>query len=100
VGTLLIAGAAISDAAVQLNPKGQRQNISELKTDAEGNFSFDRLSAGEYELRVEYIGFWDAWQPFKLARPKNNSKCDKPIRVVMKLAGNCSYVENGWKKGK
>jgi hypothetical protein len=91
------AGASIPGAIIQISPKGRADSISKTNTDSSGNFRFEGLPAGEYEMRVKFAGFWDASQNFELARPAAAAECKRPIRVVMKPAGGCSYVENAWK---
>jgi hypothetical protein len=91
-------GAVIPDAKVQVTPKGQPEEMKELSSDQEGRFAFQTIADGEYELRVKYSGFWDAWQPFVVSGSSSSRKCNRPIRIVMVPAGGCSYVENAWKK--
>src|SRR5438105_3778179 len=91
-------GAAISDAKIELVPKGHPEGVQEIPSDQEGGFAFSNVPDGQYELRVKFRGFWDAWQPFVVNRSHEERKCSRPIRVVMVTAGACSYVKNAWKK--
>ena len=92
------AGAAIPSASVQVSRLGQPEKAIAVETDAEGKFQFSGISDGEYQMRVKFAGFWDASQPFVVTGAKANPVCTNPIRIVMKPAGQCSYVENAWKK--
>ncbi len=91
-------GAEIPDATVQLTRNGQAEIVAEDRTAADGRFALRGLASGDYEIRIKYAGFWDASQDFQLIRPAKGTRCSHPIRVVMKPAGSCSYVENAWKK--
>jgi hypothetical protein len=91
-------GAEIPDATVQLMRKGQAEIVAEAHTAADGMFALRGLESGDYEIRIKNAGFWDASQDFQLIRPAKGTVCSHPIRVVMKPAGSCSYVENAWKK--
>ncbi len=92
------AGLAIPNATVQLRKNGDTDVRFALQTDNDGKFRFSNVADGDYELRVKFAGFWDAAQPFIVEKSRENDLCPKPIRVVMKPAGQCSYVENAWKK--
>jgi hypothetical protein len=74
----------------------QNQPDVTLQTNDQGMFHFPNVSNGNYELRVQVGGFWDAAAPLTVSRHKESDRCGKPLRVVMKPAGQCSYVENAW----
>jgi hypothetical protein len=86
-------GATIPNASISLNKPESSEVIRQISSDKEGNFQFDEMQSGEYELRVKYAGFWDAAQPFVVSHPAKLKKCSEPIKVVMQLAGSCSSVE-------
>jgi hypothetical protein len=88
----------IPDAKIQVTPKGRPEGAKDVVSDQEGKFALQNASDGQYEMRVKYPGFSDAWQPFRVTGSHGSAKCRKPIHVVMVLAGGCSYVENAWKK--
>jgi hypothetical protein len=91
-------GAVIPDATVELQKPGVPQAL-QVHTDTGRGFHFSTVADGEYVLRVKFSGFWDAAQPFVVERAtKTEKNCTRPIRVVMKPAGQCSYVENAWKR--
>jgi hypothetical protein len=86
-------GAVIPNASVSLNKPGNSEPIEKVSSDQEGNFQFSQMQSGEYELHVKYSGFWDPAQPFFVSHPTKTQTCQEPLRVVMKLAGSCSYIE-------
>lgn len=51
------AGKPLDNVTVQLITTHIRQNIFKVKTDINGNFSFDRLPTGKYKLIASYIGY-------------------------------------------
>jgi hypothetical protein len=67
-------GVAIPDASVELTKKGESQAIFTEQSDS------------------------DVAQPLSVWRSKDDKTCSRPISVVMKVAGQCGYVENAWKK--
>ena len=92
------AAAVIPDASVELTKKGESQAIFTEQSDSDGKFHFRHVPDGDYELRVKYKIFWDVAQPFSVRRSRDENTCPHPIRIVMKVAGQCGYVENAWKK--
>jgi Carboxypeptidase regulatory-like domain len=93
-----VYGGEIPNATVQLTRQGRAEIVGEAQTAADGMFALDGIASGDYEIRIKYAGFWDASQDFRVVRPARVKTCSQPIRVVMKPAGSCSYVENAWKK--
>jgi hypothetical protein len=91
-------GVAIPDASVELTKKGGSQAAFTEQNDSDGKFHFRHVPDGDYELRVKSKIFWDVAQPFSVRPSKHENICSRPIRVVMKVAGQCGYVENAWKK--
>ncbi len=91
-------GVAIPDASVELTKKGESQAAFTEQSNSDGVFLFRHVPDGDYELRVKSRIFWDVGQPFSVRRSKDENICSRPIRVVMKVAGQCGYVENAWKK--
>ena len=91
-------GAEVPNATVQLKRRGQSESFAEVRTASDGSFAVAEVPGGDYEIRVKLSGFWDASQGFRVDHPKKSTACSQPIRVVMKVAGQCSYVENAWKK--
>jgi tetratricopeptide (TPR) repeat protein len=75
-----VEGAAIPDAVVTLDEKGQSA-LLEAKTGAEGTFSFLSLHAGTFTVRVKRIGFRGAFtEPMELSLGQN-----RKIAFVLKV---------------
>ena len=89
-------GAVIPDATIHISPENHSEDAKEVTSDKDGRFAIPNVVAGEYQIRVKYSGFWDASQPFRVTGSRTSGKCTKQIRIVMKPAGQCSYVENAW----
>lgn len=66
--------------------------LQQTRTNESGTFEMQNVSPGEYVIRVEFAGFATAWQPIVLTKNKPNGRCNNPIRVQLKLMGNCSTV--------
>jgi hypothetical protein len=92
------SGVAIPDASVELTKDGESQAVFTEQSDSDGKFHFRHVPDGDYELRVKYKIFWDVAQPFSVRRSRDENTCSRPMRVEMKVAGQCGYVENAWKK--
>jgi carboxypeptidase family protein len=85
------AGDVIPDATVQVRKKGESMALS-THTDTDGNFKFDRIFEGEYEIEVDVPGFRSALQEFEVARPKKAGRCVRPLVALMHVGGGCSSV--------
>ena len=94
-----VSGAEIPDATVRVEKVETGEVIAKSQSSANGSFALADVASGDYVIRVKFNGFWDASQNFRLDGPVKGTGCSHPIRVVMKPAGSCSYVENAWKKG-
>jgi hypothetical protein len=93
-----MSGAKIPDATIQIERPETQETVAESRSHPNGSFVLTGVSSGDYVIRVKLSGFWDASQNFRLVRPVKEERCSHPIRVVMKPAGSCSYIENAWKK--
>jgi len=91
-------GAVIPDAKIEIAPIHRPEAAKNVSSDQNGQFAFPDVRDDEYEMRVKYPAFWDAWQPFTVRGSRAYKECRKPIHVVMVPAGGCSYVENAWRK--
>jgi hypothetical protein len=91
-------GTSISGAKVEVTKEGESQATFIVGSDSDGKFVISRVPDGDYWLRVTARGFSVAAQAFSVQRSENKHICSNPVRVVMKPAGQCSYVENAWKK--
>ena len=88
-------GALIPGAKMQVMRRDESRPLAEGESDNNGNFYLANVPNGTYVLRVQFAGFPDASQLFKVVRPKTPGGCQQPIRVVMNT--RCCYVENAWK---
>jgi hypothetical protein len=91
-------GASISDAKVELTREGESKISFTVQSGNDGRFSVSHVPDGHYWLKVKARGFWNADQAFSVQRSEDKEICPNPIRVVMRPAGECSYVENAWPK--
>jgi hypothetical protein len=93
-----VRGAEIPDAIIQIEKPETGAVIAESRSHKDGSFALPDVDSGDYIIRVKFNGFWDASQNFRLDHSVKGTQCSHPIRVVMKPAGSCSYVENAWQK--
>jgi len=63
------------------------RELGAVQTDADGRFSFDRLEAGNYEVRVEAGGYLAAQDSVVIVRPA--TKCKRGLLVSLSLVA-CS----------
>ena len=82
-----LSGDRIANAKVSVLQAGKE--ISVQQTDVEGNFSFDQLKPGDYELRVRVEGVGSAATQVVLVHP--GAKSTKEIAVHMTPNGVCSW---------
>jgi hypothetical protein len=86
-------GVVVPGASVLLKRVDDQTNLKRVSTDQEGHFQFSDIPSGEYELRVKYSAFADAWQPITVASPSKSGKCRKPMSANMEFIGGCSSIE-------
>lgn len=93
-------GTVIPNAAIEVTPIHHPEARKNISSDQNGRFALPNVADEEYEIRVKFTGFWEAWQPVTVRDSRQDSKCKKPIHVVMVPllipVGGCSYVENTW----
>jgi outer membrane receptor protein involved in Fe transport len=79
-GTVLDpSDALIAGASVTLGAAGR--DLSGTNTDAKGEFRFDAVAPGDYELRVGYPGF-----KTQRARLNVGARGSSPVRIVLEIA--------------
>jgi hypothetical protein len=83
----------VPDAFVLLKRVDDQTDLKRVSTDQEGKFQFSDIPSGEYELRVKYSAFADAWQPITVTKPDKSGKCSKPMSANMEFIGGCSSIE-------
>jgi hypothetical protein len=98
-------GAVIPNATIEVTPIQHPEARKKISSDKKGRFALPNVTDDEYEIRVKYTGFWDAWQPVTVGNSRQGSDCKKPIHVVMfplrvgtMPVGGCSYIESTWKE--
>jgi hypothetical protein len=89
-------GAAVPDAKIEVVPTTRPSDPKDTSSDQNGRFTFPKVPNGEYDIRISSRYFWQTSQLFRVIHSQEAEKCGKPIHVVMKPAGKCSYVENAW----
>ena len=80
-------GDRVARAKVTVLQAGK--DVATQDSDNDGKFSFDRLEAGKYEIRVQIEAFRVAATEVVLARPK--AKSDREIAVSISLEGCHSF---------
>jgi Carboxypeptidase regulatory-like domain len=89
-------GVGVPDAKIEVVAMDHSHRAKAINSDQDGRFTFPQTPNGEYEIRISSAYFWHTSQLFTVVRSHQADKCTKPIQVVMKPAGQCSYVEKGW----
>jgi hypothetical protein len=88
-----VVGDVVPNASLRVQKPGTGDVIAQAQTDRKGNFLFDSLSAGSYEIVVDVAGFHIALQDFELTYPmKSVGRCEQPILALMRVADGCSSV--------
>lgn len=82
-------GEAIVDATISVTRAGAA--VSTTKTDSHGEFSFDALGVGQYELKAEAKNFVKFGFPITIA--KLGTKCTRRVRLQLAIGGqDCSDI--------
>jgi len=85
------AGGPVSGATVKVTKDGI--DLATVKTDREGNFTFDELKSGRYELSARLEGLLPFRSPVVVANPTSRCKRGLVIMLVTRYPDNCgSYV--------
>ena len=84
-------GVPIPKVDVELLDK-QSVVLQQTLTDEDGDFNVPNVAKGEYVLRVKSPYFVSAWQPIIVTKNSANSRCGRPIKVRLEVAGRCSSV--------
>jgi hypothetical protein len=74
-------GERVSNAKVTIL-KGETEFVA-IQTDVDGEFSFDRLDAGNYDIRVHANHYKAAQSPIVIVKPKTKCKRALPIRPAV-----------------
>jgi uncharacterized GH25 family protein len=82
-------GEPIPDATISVTRSGTE--VKATKTDSRGEFSFDGLGAGQYELKAEAKNFVKFDFPIKIAKP--SAKSTQKIWLQLAVGGqDCSDI--------
>lgn len=82
-------GAPIANATISLTRAGAV--VGATKTDSQGEFSFDALGVGQYELKAEAENFVEFGFPITIAKP--GAKCTRKVRIDLATGGqDCSDI--------
>jgi hypothetical protein len=84
------SGAPVANATVKIFKHGTE--LAALQTREDGKFSYDRSSAGNYDIQVQAAGFEDL--RFSVVVGKPNSRCKRALEVRLSVGGleNCNPV--------
>ena len=87
-------GTPMSHVRVELvDPRTELPDfVQAVETDNEGAFILSNVKPGEYGLRVRLSGFATASQNIAVTAHDRSSRCKRPIRVHMQVAGRCSSI--------
>ena len=66
------------------------REIAALQTARNGDFSFDRLEAGKYDIQVHRDGYVDAY--FSVVITKPTVKCERLLQVKLDVGLGCSIA--------
>jgi len=83
-------GARITNATVKIL-KGETQ-VAVVSTGEDGEFSFENLDAGDYQIRAESPGFRTASFHVVVVKPKASSRRMLLIRLV--TSDGCTGIES------
>jgi Carboxypeptidase regulatory-like domain len=69
--------------------KGETELVA-VYADADGKFSFERLEAGNYVIRVQADNYKSAQSPIVIVKP--TMKCKRGLRVMLGVGMQCSGI--------
>jgi Carboxypeptidase regulatory-like domain len=81
-----VAGAEVE----LLNAKSEV--FGRVLADDRGDFTIPNVPKGNYKIRVQSAGFTSAAQEIIVTRSNRNTRCNKPIQVLLQLASGCSSI--------
>ena len=82
-------GNPVDGAVIQTEPQ-----VTDIKySDSSGNFTLDRVMAGEYQLSVSAGGYCEVLMPIALINEKNKAVVlDTPVVLKENKTGDCSFI--------
>jgi len=73
------SGAPVARAAVEILKDGTE--LVALQTGEDGKFSYDRLSAGNYDIQIQADGFRTF--RFSIVMSKPDTRCKRALKVIL-----------------
>ena len=68
-----------------MKPSGDQRRLAACRTGKNGEFCFDNLPAGSYELRVSKDQGWSPTHVYLAIDPKDSKSTNKPIEVPLQI---------------
>jgi hypothetical protein len=90
-------GDPISGATIEVTKDGI--GLATVKTDGKGNFIFDELKPGSYELDAHSDGFRPFRSPIVVAKPAKQCRRGLVIQLVLSYPDNCGSLVVGTTTG-
>ena len=84
-------GEPIGTATVTVVRDGRE--IASMQTSTDGRFAFNKLMAGNYDIRVQANGFLSAFSSIILVKPAE--ACKKELGVSLAVGMGCSSISLG-----
>ena len=81
----------IARAEIELLNTGP-EVLSQVLTDDGGDFAIPNVSKGQYKIRVQSAGYSPVEQEFIVTKSNQNTRCNKPMQVLLQLGSGCSSV--------
>jgi hypothetical protein len=92
-----LIGDPISGATVEVIKDGI--DLATVKTDGNGNFIFDELKPGNYELDAHSDGFVPFRSPIVVTKPAKQCRRGLVIKLVLSYPDNCGSLVVGTTTG-
>ncbi len=88
-------GQPLADFELRLVQKDQTL-VSEVYTDASGNFSFPQLPKGDYFMATTSKGWWPLGWPVRVTDLRASRNCNHPLTVRPSLVCGGSISQKGY----
>jgi Carboxypeptidase regulatory-like domain len=85
------AGEPIADAHVVILKDGVE--VVSMQTGADGRFSFEQLSAGNYDIQIQAKGYLGEASAITLVKP--DAKCRQELKINLAIGMGCSSISIG-----
>jgi Carboxypeptidase regulatory-like domain len=87
-------GDSVADLHLQLVDRGKAV-IAEVHTDSMGNFAFQPLPKGEYNLTTDST-VWHLFWPILVTDSKSAKNCKRPMTIKLNLGCPASVSKKGY----